>query len=124
MMRMTATHAYVVTSSLYVHNLLNQVRDDDSIMNDAAWLPKANDYELDSKKLHDDWTLMDSRCKYIQECQGYRGRQSCFRCQHCHCRQEESHAFFQWSSTLYVIRTLSYFTLIAERRLGLTMMSI
>ena len=37
---------------------------------------------------------MDSRCKYIQECQGYRGRQSCFRCQHCHCRQEESHAFF------------------------------
>ena len=94
MMRMTATHAYVVTSSLYVHNLLNQVRDDDSIMNDAAWLPKANDYELDSKKLHDDWTLMDSRCKYIQECQGYRGRQSCFRCQHCHCRQEESHALF------------------------------
>lgn len=46
---MTATHAYVVTSSLYVHNLLNQVRHDDSIMNDAVWLPKANDYESDSK---------------------------------------------------------------------------
>ena len=42
-------HRPVVTSSLYVHNLLNQVRHDDSIMNDAVWLPKANDYESDSK---------------------------------------------------------------------------
>ena len=123
-MRMTATHAYVVTSSLYVHNLfepgkrwwLNYGRR--RLASESKWL------RIGLQKLDDDWTLMDSRCKYIQECQGYRGRQSCFRCQHCHCRQEESHAFFQWSSTLYVIRTLLYFTLIAERRLGLTMMSI
>ena len=124
-MRMTATHAYVVTSSLYVHNLLNQVRE---MMTQLwttplgfrkqmirIWTPKAawwlDTYgftlQVHSRMSRLSWTSkLFSLSTLSLSSRGI----SCF--------------FFQWSSTLYVIRTLSYFTLIAERRLGLTMMSI
>ena len=121
---MTATHAYVVTSSLYVHNLLNQVRDDDSIMNDAVWLPKANDYESDSKSwmmIGHLWIHVASTFKNVKVIVDVK---VVFVVNIVIVVKRNLMFFFQWSSTLYVIRTLSYFTLIAERRLGLTMMSI